>query len=82
MARYRCYSSFLLLRRANRKIEDGDFPAAVVLRIVKAWPALVELGGSGGSARPRLAAVSVVSWVLRDGNVISSFSVDCNAGLI
>ena len=80
MVTFRCCSSFLLLRRANRMIEDGDFPAAVVLRIIKAWPAQVELGGSGGSARPRLAAVLVGSWVLRDWNVIPCFFEGCNAG--
>ena len=46
-----------------------------VLLLVKAWPAQVKRGvGSGGSARPRLAAAMVVDWIFRDRNVIFAFS--------
>jgi hypothetical protein len=69
-----------LLRRASRKTEDGDFPAAEKLLFVKAAPARVERGGSGGSARPCPAAASAEFWVLGDRVVNSVFSEGCTAG--
>jgi hypothetical protein len=77
---WRC-SSASLLRRASRKTEDGDFPAAERLLFVKAAPAREECGGSGGSARPCPAAATTRCWIFRDWVVISMFSEDCTAGL-
>ena len=75
-------SNPLRVRRAIRKNEDDDFPSAMKLQIVKAWPTREECGGSGGAARPRLAAATVVCWFLRDWNVIFLFlEVCCTAGL-
>ena len=63
----RRFPSSLLLRRADRKTEGDGFPSVLVLLLVKAWPDQVKRGvGSGGSARPRLAAAMVVDWIFRD----------------
>ena len=74
-------SRSLLLRRAIQKNEDGDFPAAEKLFIVKATPAQEERGGSGGSAHLCPAAATVGIWVLRDRIVIFGISEGCTAGL-
>jgi hypothetical protein len=74
-------SSSSRLRRASRKTEDGDFPAAEKLLFVKAAPAREERGGSGGSARLCPAAAMAKCWVLRDLVVLSVSFEGCTAGL-